>query len=142
MKKLAVITVCILIISRLLAQDCNSYYYMQKNKTIEMSSFDENGKFLRKSISKVSDLVTADGSVTAKVVSQPIDKNGKLGDKSVIYYKCNGGVITISMDFSDPKKPNSNAQKNNMNFSYLEYPAGMKVGDHLKDATSQREYWS
>jgi hypothetical protein len=139
MKKLAVITLCILIASKLLAQDCNSYYYMQKNKKIEMSSFDENGKFLRKSVSTVSDLVTANGSVTAKVVSQPIDKNGKPGEKSTVFYKCNGGVITISMDLSNPKKPGGSAQKSNMNFSYLEYPAGMKVGDHLKDATTTLE---
>jgi hypothetical protein len=137
MKKTVLITACILITLKLAAQDCNNFYYMQKNKTIEFSAFDENGKFLRKSISKVSDLSTADGAVTAKVVTQAIDKNGKAGSQSTMFYKCNGGVLSVSMNFDDSKKPNSSASKNSINFTYLAYPSGMKVGDHLKDATSQ-----
>jgi hypothetical protein len=138
MKKFAFLIACLFITLRLVAQDCTQFYYMQKNKIIEMSSFDDKGAFTSKSISKVSDVNTVNGVTTATVVSEVFDKNGKSkGRKSTMNYKCDGGALTISMNFDDSKKGNSASKKNNINFTYAEYPTGMKVGDHLKDYTSQ-----
>jgi len=134
MKKFALIIACLFAAFRLAAQDCTQYYYLQKNRVIEMSSYDEKGAFIGKGISKVSDVTTTNGVVTAIVVSESFDKNGKSQGKFSASYKCSGGVMMIDMNFNDSKKPGSASQKNNANFSLEEYPSGMKVGDHLKDA--------
>lgn len=136
MKKFVLLTACLLITLRLIAQDCNQYYYMQKNKIIEMSSYDEKGQFIGKGTSTVSDVTTSNGVITAIVVSESFDKNGKSRGKMSIAYKCNGGVISMDMNFNNKPKYGQTAKTNDkVNVSSMEYPAGMKVGDHLKDAT-------
>lgn len=136
MKKLITIITCLLVSLKLLAQDCTAYYYMQKNKTIEMSTYDEKGAFVRKSVSNVSNVVTSSRGVTATVVSEIFDKNGKTdGKKTTISYTCNGGTIMIDINFNN--KTGKTADNTKMNFVSMEYPAGMKVGDHLKDAVNQ-----
>ena len=131
--------------SGLLAQDCTQYVYMQKNKTIEMTAFNDKGVVSFKTISKVSDVNTSNGVTTANVVTEGYDKNGKLMNTSNATYKCDGGVMMMDMNFNSPQSSAQQSQQDTkvnfklINKSYMEYPAGMQVGDHLKDATTQME---
>lgn len=136
MKKFIVLITCLFITLRLIAQDCSQYYYMQKNKTIEMSSYDEKGQLIGKGMQKVTDVTTNNGTVTAIVVAESFDKNGKSRGKTSIAYKCSGGGISMDMNFNNKPKYGQTAKTtDNINVSSMEYPAGMKVGDHLKDVT-------
>jgi hypothetical protein len=139
MKKFIWIITCLLITARLFAQECTQYYYLQKNRTIEMTRYDEKGNVLGKSISKVAEINTANGTITASVVSESFDKNGKSNGKSTVSYKCNRGVIMVGLN-PDSSQPNHKGKKSDdLTVSYMEYPPGMKVGDHLKDQTTQTE---
>jgi hypothetical protein len=140
MKKFVAIIACFLITSHLLAQDCTRYLYMQKNKTIEMTAFDTKGNVTFKSVSKVSDVNTSNGVTTATVVSDLYDKNGKSMGTSNVDYKCSGNGITMQMHYTDPKQQSKQTSaldiKVNNTSGDPEYPSDMKVGDHLKDYTS------
>jgi hypothetical protein len=142
MKKFVFSIACFIITVQLFAQDCTQYMYMQKNKTIEMTAFDNKKEMTFKSVTKVSDVTTENGTTTANVVAEGYDKNGKLISSTNIVYKCNGGVMMMDMNFNSPQQ--SSQQNTKMTFkvlnkSFMEYPNGMQVGDHLKDATSQIE---
>ena len=136
MKKFVLLGACLFITLKLLAQDCTQYYYMQKNKIIEMSSYDEKGQFIGKGTQKVSDVTTTNGITTAILIVESFDKNGKSRGKTSISYKCSGGGISMDMNFNNkPKYGETSKTTTDINVSSMEYPAGMKVGDHLKDVT-------
>lgn len=117
------------------------YMYMQKNKTIEMTATNSKGEVSFKSVTKVSDVNTSGGVTTADVVSEGYDKNGKLMNTSNITYKCDGGVMMMDMSFNMPQQSQQNTKMDvkMVNKGYMEYPSGIQVGDHLKDATTQME---
>jgi hypothetical protein len=143
MKKLIFLIACFLMTARLFAQDCTQYMYMQKNKTIEMTAFNNKGDVTFKSVTKVSDVGTSNGVTTANVVSEAYDKNGKLEGTSNVAYKCDGGVMMMDMNMNmnipQASQQNTKIDLKVINKTYMEYPAGMQVGDHLKDATTQME---
>jgi len=141
MKKNLFFIAGLLVTTQLIAQDCTHYMYMQKNKTIEMTAFNDKGDATNKSVTKVSDVNTANGITTANVVVEAYDKNGKLMNSSNVTYKCDGGVMMMDMSFNSPQQSQQNTKIDFKitNKTYMEYPAGMQVGDHLKDATTQME---
>lgn len=142
MKKLTCIIASLLITAQLLAQDCTQYLYMQKNKTIEMTFFTNKGDARFKSISTVSDVKTESGITTATVVSQGYDKNGKaLGGQNTVRYKCDGHVVMMEMNFDIPQQQSDKSAKMDIkvNGDFTEFPTDMKVGDHLKDASTQMQ---
>jgi len=145
MKTLTLFTLSFLIATRLFAQDCMQYMYMQKNKTIEMTAYNNKGDITFKSVTKVSNVSTSGGVTTANVVAEAYDKSGKLISSSNVAYKCDGGVMMMDMGVSAPQQSQQQPQQNTkvtfkvINQDYMEYPSGMKVGDHLKDASSQME---
>ncbi len=146
MKKFVFSIACFIITVQLLAQDCLQYMYMQKNKTIEMTAFNNKKEVTFKSVTKVTDVNTANGVTTANVAAEAYDKNGKLVNSSTAVYKCDGGVMMMDMSLnSQQQQAQQQSQQNTkvtfkvLNKSFMEYPNGMQVGDHLKDATSQIE---
>ncbi|MHB8207464.1 TapB family protein [Mucilaginibacter sp.] len=118
---------------------------MQKNKTIEMTAFNNKRDVTFKTVTKVSDVTTENGVTTANVLAEGYDKNGKLINSSNVAYKCNGGVMMMDMSFNAPQQSQQQTSRDTkmtfkvINQGYMEYPSGMHVGDHLKDATSQIE---
>lgn len=134
MKKFTFIITLLLVTSGLLAQDCSQYMYMKKNKVIESTCYNDKGEVLRKVVSTVVDVTTVNGTTTANVNTKYFDKNGKPNGEKSITYKCNGGSFIMDMGANG-------SQQGNIKFSAssLEYPSGMKVGDHLKSVTSKME---
>jgi hypothetical protein len=139
MKKLLLSIPCFLIVAQVLAQDCSQYLYLQKNKTIEMTAFNKKGDVVDKTVSKVSNVSTSKGVTTANVVTEIFDKNGKSMGMTSADYTCNGNGITMQMhmDGQQSKQPATMDIKVNTTSGDPEFPADMKVGDHLKDYTSQ-----
>jgi len=141
MKKILFLIASLSVGLQVLAQDCTTYLYLQKDKTIEMTGFNKKGDMTMKSVSKVSNVNTANGTTTANVVSEVFDKNGKSLGTSSVDYSCNGGTISMQMHIDageQSKKPVT------MNFSMTgnstgDFPPNMKVGDHLPDYTSQMD---
>jgi len=136
MKKIALIIALFLITFKLFSQDCSQYIFMKKNRIIESTCYDEKGNILRKVTSTVADVTTTSGTTTATVVSEFLDKSGKPNGKRTIYYKCNGGKFMMDIEPVNQQKGDANVK---LNVGSMEYPSGMKVGDHLNDVNSEME---
>ena len=120
------------------AQDCAGYYYMQGNKTIEMTMYKSNGKEHGKRITKISNVSTSGNTMTSTANVEVLDKDGKTISTGSNKMECTGGVFKCDIKVNIPEaqqkqidKGNGSAKAENV---YVEYPADMKVGDVLKDA--------
>lgn len=113
------------------AQDCSNYYYLQNNKTIEMTVTNKNGKESGKMTYIVSDSKKTGSTTTATINSEFIDAKGKTITKATNNVKCENGVMQMDMKvFIPPAQTSGTATASEV---YLEYPAKMNVGDQLKD---------
>jgi len=140
-KSLLTTLICLFITKGLFAQDCLHYLYLQKDKTIEMTGYNKKGDITAKTSSKVADVKTEGGITTANVVTDVFDKTGKKMGTSNMDYKCDGSNVSVQMHFN-ADQPSGKSGTMNINVAgnmTEQYPADMKVGDHLKDYTSQMQ---
>lgn len=123
------------------AQDCNGYYFLQNNKTIEMAILNKKGDQSAKQVYTVSNAQTSGPSATADLASEMFDKKGKSIAKSNAKIKCDGGVMMIDMKMSMPQQPGMSPETDvKADNIYIEYPNNMAVGDNLKNATMHLEW--
>ena len=61
----------------LFAQNCNDYYYLQNNKTIELMIWNKKGKETGKNVYSISNASSKGNSATATVNSEMFDAKGK-----------------------------------------------------------------
>ena len=129
--------ILLLVTSAIYSQDCKTYYFLQSNKTIEMTIYNKKGAPNGKQVYTVSNVQASGDNVTATLNSEFFDKNGKSFVKAVNEIKCAGGVMMMDMKMSMPQAQSSQFKDPNATASnvYIEYPANMKEGDNLKDAT-------
>ena len=124
-------------VSILYAQDCSNYYYLQNNKTVEMSLYDKKGDITGKLVYSVADVKNSNNLTTATVQSQMFDKKGRTIAKGNSVMKCNGGVMMIDMKMTMPTPQAEQFSKATVKSDdfYIEYPANMSKGDQLKEGT-------
>lgn len=118
-------------------QDCKSYFFLQKDKTIEMTIYDKKGEPNGKQVYTVSNVNNDGASTSATVNSEMFSRKGKSLAKGLSEIKCTGGVMMIDMKMQLPQQQQeqfANADVKADKF-YIEYPVNMKAGDKLKDAT-------
>jgi hypothetical protein len=127
--------ICLLATGALPAQDCKNYYYLQNNKTIEMTIYSRKGDVAGRNVYHVSNVKPSGASITSEVNSEMFDKKGKSIAKSAMNIKCTGGVMMMDMKMMIPTPQQEqfkmDAKADNV---YIEYPNNMKSGDMLKDA--------
>ncbi|OQP62040.1 hypothetical protein A3860_29230 [Niastella vici] len=118
-------------------QDCKSYYFLQKNKTIEMTIYNKKGEANGKQVYTVSDVTNKGSNTTATVNSELFNSKGKSMAKGHSEIACSGGVMMIDMTMQLPQQQQEQYAKADVKADkiYIEYPANMKAGDKLKDAT-------
>lgn len=119
------------------AQDCSNYYYLQNNKTVEMSLFDKKGDLAGRLVYSIADVKNSNSTTTATVQSQMLDKKGRTIATGNSVMKCNGGVMMINMKMSIPipqaeQFSQSTAKTDDF---FIEYPVNMSTGDALKEGT-------
>jgi len=126
------------------SQQCGNYFFLQSNKTIEMSISNKKGKDVGKLIYVISDVATKGSVTTGTVNSEFIDKNGKSVSKATNSIQCENGNLMMDMKMFIPS-----AQMEQMGdisatgaASYLEYPSVLKEGDALKDASFSMDFKS
>jgi len=138
--KYSFLFVCMLACIAATAQDCKSYFFLQNNKTIEMTLYGKKNDVVGKNVYQVSNVSNAGGSVSSDVNSEMFDKKGKSIVKSTASYKCTGGVMMMDMKAMIPSQQAAqfkmDAKADNV---YIEYPVNMKAGDNLKDASMTME---
>ena len=118
-------------------QDCNSYYFLQENKTIEMTIYNKKGKPDGKQVYTVSNVSKNGSNTTATVNSEMFSEKGKSIAKGLSEIACSGGVMMVDMKMKLPQMQQEQFSKADVKADkiYIEYPANMKAGDKLKDAT-------
>ena len=117
------------------AQNCGGYYYLQNNKTVEMSMLDKKGDLSGKLVYTVRDVQNDNNEMSASVESQIFDKKGRTIAKGSSRMKCNGGVMMMNMKMMIPApqaEQFSQASAKSDDF-YIEYPVSMNKGDELKE---------
>ena len=139
--KIIMIAFFSLISSLVYPQDCNTYYFFQNNKTIEMTIYNKKGEPNGKQVYTVSDVHNTGGMVTATVNSEMFDKKEKSIVKATNIIKCANGIMMMDMKMNLPQTGKSEGTDANAKLSnvFIEYPASMKTGDDLKDATMQMD---
>ncbi|HEV7232585.1 MAG TPA: hypothetical protein VGO45_14710 [Bacteroidia bacterium] len=134
MKRIAFI-LCFIVSGGLEAQDCAGYYFMQGNKTVEMTLYKKDGDENGKQVYTVSNVSKTATGMTSVVNSELFNKKGKSTAKGTNNMECTGGVFKVDLKMmiapeQQKQLANGTAQGENM---YLEYPSTMKAGDDLKD---------
>ena len=119
------------------SQDCRNYYYLQNNKTIEVTMYDKKGGTSGKLVYVISDVKTLGGTTAANVNSEVLDNKGKMVAKSTSTIKCSGGVMMVDMKMMIPMTQQeqfklADAKAEN---AYIEYPSKLTVGQQLKDGS-------
>jgi hypothetical protein len=135
MKFLFTVLAACLFTFALSAQDCSGYYYLQNNKTIELSIKNKRGKDDGKVIYTISDVKKNGGATTASVKSEVFDKKGKSIAKSAAAVKCRNGSIMMDIKMFIPSQQGQQVDPASAKIDdvYIEYPGNMKVGDVLND---------
>jgi len=141
MKKILIGIYLTAIFSVTLAQDCKNYYFLQNSKVVEMTISNKKGDPTGKVIYTVSNVTSSGSTATSVVNSEMFDKKGKSINKANMNIKCNGGVMGMDMKIFIPQQQAEqfNKAEASANNVFLEYPANMKPGDNLKDATITME---
>jgi hypothetical protein len=120
------------------SQNCTTYYFLQNNKTIEMTFYNKKGEANGKQVYNVTNVQASGDNVTATLNSEFFDKNGKSLNKAVNEIKCSVGVMMMDMKMNLPQAQAKDVTATATHV-YIEYPANMKEGDNLKDAAMQMD---
>jgi hypothetical protein len=134
-KNLMTASAAILLALGTAAQQCN-YYFLQNNKTVEMTIYNRKGDPNGKQIYTVSEVKNGGGGATSNLQSEMFNKKGKSIAKGTGKVECKDGVMFVDMKMKLPEAQqeqfaNADVKADNM---YIEYPASMQPGDQLKDA--------
>ena len=127
MKKTILTASVILIVIGVTAQDCSNYYFLQNNKTVEMTVYNRKGDPNGKQIYTISDVKNSGGSTTSNFNSEMFNKNGKSIVKGSGKVECKGGVMFVDMKMLLPQQQQEQFAKAEakMDNMYIEYPASM-----------------
>lgn len=106
-----------------------------------MSIYNKKGEENGKQVYAVSDVKNGGSATTAILHSEMFDKKGKSIARGKGAIQCKGGVMMVDMKLTLPAAQqeqfaSADATADNL---YMEYPANMKVGEQLKDATMNLE---
>ena len=102
MKKLLLI--CLIMAAfQSFSQECGNYYFLQNNKTVEMTIYNQKGVADGKLVYSMSDVKTSGGVTTAQVQSVILDKKGKTIGKGISEMKCSGGRMMVNMQMMIPQ---------------------------------------
>jgi hypothetical protein len=134
MKKILAL-VCFLGSVAIYGQDCNSYYFLQNNKSVEMTIYDKKRNPNGKVVYTISDANNSGNTTSANVQTEMLDKKGKTVAKGTSVMKCTGGVMMVNMKMSIPQAQAEQFSQANVKAEdvFIEYPASMNKGDQLKD---------
>lgn len=119
----------------LFAQDCQSFYYLQANKTIEMTIVNRKGKIDGVMTYNVGDIKKDASGISSTIHSEMVNEKGKSLSKSVVNMKCDGGELKMDMTVFIPAAQQE--QLGNIdataNAVYLAYPSSLSEGEKLPD---------
>lgn len=115
------------------SQNCN-FYYLQNDKTAEITIYNKKQKETGKNVYKMSSVKKSGSTTTGVVESEIFNNKGKSIAKATNNVKCSNGVLMIDMKmFMSPEQAEQIKAEAKASDVYLAYPVGMKAGDALED---------
>lgn len=118
------------------AQDCSIYFPFKKGIKAEMSNYDKKDKLITTAKYEVTNNESIAGGTLITFSNETYDAKGKLLAKSDLSAKCiNGDYYTDIKAISSDMIPRSSDISVSVTGDQMVYPASMKVGDVLKDAS-------
>ncbi|MFY7840322.1 MAG: hypothetical protein ACOVP7_08595 [Lacibacter sp.] len=113
---------------------CSNFYYLQPDKTIEMSMTNARGKSTGKIIYQTGNINSNGGTTSSTLKQEVFDEKGKLLQLAENKIKCNGGVMMMDiksfMNNSQDKEQKIEIKGEDV---YIEYPSALKEGATLPD---------
>ena len=123
------------------SQNCDTYYFFQQNKTVEITFTNRKGKETGKNIYTISDVKKSGDTYSSTINSEVFDSKGKSIAKAANNIKCTGGVLMMDMKMFIPS-----TQQQQMGMAeggaeaFIEYPSNMKEGDKLNDGQFSMDF--
>lgn len=144
MKKVFVLTLNLMIVFAIHAQDCTSFYFLTNNSTVEMTVYDRKGKESGKQSWKVTDVKNNDKGYTSTIESVFIDDKGKESAKGTGTYICSNGVLQADMRMVVPQQQMEAYKDMEVRADevFIEYPDNMSTGQTLKDGSFKMEMYN
>lgn len=123
------------LISTAVFAQCDNYFFLQSNKTVEMVVTDKKGKPNGKQLYKVQEVSKSGTNHSGNVSLELYNEKGKLQATNNMKVSCQAGMLNMDMRIFIPEEQSK--QFNNATATteeaYLEYPNSVKVGEKLKD---------
>ncbi len=125
-------------VSLSIAQDCTDVSFMKKGAILEYTDYNKRGKPESTTVHETIE-VSEDGSlVNAIIKATVVNTKDKKTFDTQYNVGCNNGLFSVDMiRFFDFNKLSEYNEKENLKFKIdgdvLEFPNGMKTGDHLDD---------
>ncbi len=137
MKKIIVSAILFLAIFVLRAQDCETYFPMQKGAHFEITSFDKKDKKTGRVSHDVTEKTVEGAATIVQVKSTSFDDKVKEISKAEYIVKCENGNFYFDMTFflNDEQKEAFKGMEVEMDNTYLEFPSDLKDGDKLPDGS-------
>ena len=144
MKKLLQLVVLMITVLSIKAQDCQNYYYLSNNSTVELTVYDRKGKESGKQTWKVTDVKNQSNGYVSTIESVFTDDKGKESAKATGTYICSNGILKADMRMAVPQQQ-MDAYKNmevRADEVYIEYPKTMAAGQSLADGVFKMEMYN
>lgn len=122
------------------SQDCNSYFLLQNNKTVEMTVFNNKGNKTGNMVYKTGYRKVSGSLISNVINSELLDAGGKSINKTTSNVKCENGIIQMDMKMFIPSNFQTNSAEATAKDIYLEYPYTLQIGDQLKDGEFNMDY--
>lgn len=134
MKRIILFVTALLTITILQAQNCD-YYFLQEGKTIEIGFKNKKGKSTGRQVYSISKREKKGNRVTATVNTEMFSAKGKSEMKAENEVSCDNGKLLCDMRMYVPagQQEYLSSSTAKVEEASLEYPAGMKKDDQLKD---------
>ncbi|REA57646.1 hypothetical protein DSL64_23185 [Dyadobacter luteus] len=140
-KNILVILLLIVAVTRSLnAQDCMGFN-LKAGSGFEMENFDGKGKSVGKLIYKIANVANEGGFVVYTIDFESLSTKGKSELKNTYTMRCKGNVLALDTKSLISQEQMKSLENFEMKFTSddIEYPAKLKAGEKLKDATLKGE---
>ena len=144
MKKMILFAFSLMLISGLIAQDCDGYFPVKSGTFIETKNYDAKGKLSGTNQQTILSVEPLAAGLSLKVKSDQFDNKDKALSSIELDMRCENGVFYMDMkNFLDPGTMGGmQDMEMTVDGIDLEYPNALQVGQTLKDGDIKMSFMS
>jgi hypothetical protein len=134
MKKL-LITIFALALTSLVFAQCNEFYPIRENIKYEYDHFDRKEKLSLHTTNTFKNVSGSGNNMTATMVQEMIDKNGKLIGTSESEWLCENGTLHFTVNHMAMEGQQAPGMSVEVSGDKMDIPSNLQVGQSLKDVS-------